>query len=156
VCFLENPKESGLERKVEAPSNKKYSTFKEFWPFYLQQHSLPETREMHYHGTNKAYAALLTTLSATGMAYLATNNEWSLLGIPASFLFAVYFGYKDAWKAHKHIEKNKPATFTYPFWSLRGDLKMHKLMVIDKLNKKLSNYGLERDIKEYNITPKDT
>lgn len=84
-------------------------SFKEFWPYYLNEHSKPATRAMHLAGTAGAIALL--------GAAVVTGQWW----LPAA---AVAAGYGSAWTAHAFVEKNKPATFKYPLWSLMGDFKM--------------------------------
>jgi hypothetical protein len=87
----------------------RFRTFAEFWPFYLHEHSDPRTRALHYAGTSLAILLLL------GFAW---SRDWRLLaGAPVA-------GYAFAWAAHAFIERNKPATFTYPLWSLIGDFYM--------------------------------
>ncbi len=84
-------------------------SFRAFWPFYLSQHRRWGCRLMHYFGTS---AALLLVTAAP------------LLHRPELALVAVVAGYAPAWLAHMLIEKNRPATFRYPLWSLLADFKM--------------------------------
>ena len=49
-----------------------YKTFREFWPFYLREHSRPETRKLHYVGT-----AIVIVLA---LATVATQNWCSRSG----------------------------------------------------------------------------
>src|SRR5215213_8645140 len=86
-----------------------FKSFKEFWPYYLNEHSKKSTRNIHVAGTGAAIVLL--------GAAVVTGQWW----LPAA---AVAAGYGSAWTAHAFIEKNKPATFKYPLWSLRGDFKM--------------------------------
>jgi hypothetical protein len=93
-------------------------TFTAFWPFYLSQHSLPLCRHIHFVGSTVVIIALVTAI---------VTQTWWLL--PACLLF----GYGPAWFAHFFVEKNRPATFTYPLWSLAADYKMWAMMVTGKL-----------------------
>lgn len=94
-------------------SDARFRGFEEFWRFYVRQHSRPGTRALHFVGTSLALA-LVAAAIATQHAYL---YAWALLA-----------GYGFAWIGHFFIEKNRPATFRYPLWSLRGDFRMYALM----------------------------
>jgi hypothetical protein len=87
--------------------------FEGFWPFYVSQHARPGTRALHFVGTTLALLLVAAAL-ATVRPYL--------------FLWALLSGYLFAWIGHFFVEKNRPATFQYPLWSLRGDFRMYGLM----------------------------
>lgn len=87
----------------------KYKSFKEFYPFYLSEHSHPLNRLLHVFGTGFAIGIIFVALSLKAYFYL-----------PLSLLS----GYAFAWFGHFIIEKNRPATFTYPFYSFLGDWVM--------------------------------
>ena len=109
---------------------REYRTFAEFWPFYLREHSKPATRALHYVGTSLV----------VGIAVFAVAAErwWLLLALPiASYAFA--------WVAHFGVEKNRPATFTYPLWSLAADFKMWGLWLTGRLGKELERAGARPD-----------
>lgn len=89
-------------------------TFRDFWPYYLSQHSRAATRLLHATGT-----VLGLIVAVVG---LALGNLWL---VPAGF----GVGYGFAWFSHFAIERNRPATFRYPLWSFLGDWRMVGLMV---------------------------
>jgi hypothetical protein len=93
---------------------KAITSFREFWPFYVREHARPLTRGLHYIGT--------TGVILTFVAALVTR-QWSLLAVMP------LFGYGFAWAAHFLVEKNRPATFTYPLWSLGADFVMYGKML---------------------------
>lgn len=94
-------------------------TFDEFWPYYVGEHRLPINRLLHCIGT---LTAVLCLLSAA-----VSLNPWIVLAAPL-------VGYGMAWVGHFRLEKNRPATFTYPLWSLRGDFKMCGLMLMGRMD----------------------
>ena len=88
---------------------RRFASFREFYPFYLQEHSNVVSRRLHFFGSWGVLALLGTALF--------TGNAWWLLG-------ALFCGYGFAWVGHFFFEKNRPATFKYPLWSLMGDWRM--------------------------------
>ncbi len=96
---------------------KEYKTFKEFYPFYLEQHKKPGTRITHFIGT---------TLFLVLVVLAIMKQQPILAGEGA--ICAYFF----AWIGHFFIEHNKPATFKYPWMSLKGDFKLYFEILIGK------------------------
>lgn len=93
-------------------------TFDDFWPSYLREHSNPKNRRLHFVGTLIIHLILFYVF--------ATADFKVLWAVPV-------IGYGFAWFGHFFIEKNRPATFKHPIWSLMGDFKMFYLMLSKKL-----------------------
>ncbi|MCL1048517.1 DUF962 domain-containing protein [Shewanella abyssi] len=88
---------------------KRFSNFAEFYPFYLSQHQNRTCRALHYIGS--CLVILVTILTFY-------SGQWLLLcSLPV-------IGYSFAWIGHLVFEKNRPATFKYPFYSLMADWVM--------------------------------
>lgn len=102
------------------------TTYAEFWPYYLREHSQAATRGWHYVGTG---LALLT------LFLIIVTGKW--LFLPLAFVW----GYAFAWVSHGAIEKNKPATFTYPLWSLFSDFKMLFCFLTGRMGRELEKAG---------------
>jgi hypothetical protein len=96
----------------------RYRTYAEFFPYYLSEHIKPATRFMHYVGTSLVIVLI-------GMA-IVFKNAHILWILPVA-------GYSWAWAGHAIFEKNKPATFAYPLWSLMGDFHMYWLALTGKI-----------------------
>jgi hypothetical protein len=103
--------------------------YSEFWSYYLREHAKPQTRALHYLGTGLATAAMIG-LSITGRFWLAP--------------LVLLAGYGPAWAAHFFVEKNRPATFTYPLWSLISDYRMAWIWATGRLETELANAGVTR------------
>jgi hypothetical protein len=97
----------------------KIASFAEFYPFYLTQHADRMCRRTHFIGSTLALAAL-ALLAVTG-------NPWW-------FLAALVAGYGGAWIGHFVFEKNRPASFAQPLYSLRADWIMYWQMLTGKLS----------------------
>jgi hypothetical protein len=95
-----------------------YSSFAEFYPYYLSEHSDRTCRRLHFVGTSLVISIALVALLSGHFALL-----WV---IPVA-------GYGFAWVGHFFFEKNRPATFKYPFYSLWGDFVMYKDMLTGKI-----------------------
>ena len=87
----------------------RYQSFKEFYPFYLSQHSDLTCRRLHVSGSIGVLSLL---------AYALWSGQWAIL------LLLPILGYGFAWLGHFRFEKNRPATFTYPVYSFIGDWVM--------------------------------
>jgi hypothetical protein len=96
----------------------KIQTYREFWPYYLDQHRHASTRLIHLVGVTSFFTliALAIAQSAPWLALLA---------------FLVF--YLPAWVAHFVIERNRPATWSYPLWSFFSDIRMSALWVTGRL-----------------------
>ena len=113
VFFLINKKMS---------TAKKYTSFKSFYPYYLTEHSDSMNRILHFVGT--------ATLLAVVLFAIITGTWKALLLLPV-------IGYGFAWVGHFFIEKNKPATFTYPLYSLASDFVMFWHILTGQIDKKI-------------------
>ena len=89
--------------------DRRFSSFAEFYPYYLSEHRHRTSRRLHFAGT------ALVILIAAGA--VVTWNPWWLLVMPVA-------GYGFAWVGHFFFEGNRPATFTHPLYSLLGDFRM--------------------------------
>lgn len=96
------------------PMSSAPKSFEEFWPFYVSQHSRGATRSWHFGGTTLALVCVVGVASG-----------WSRLLLAG----ALVVGYGGAWIGHFFVEHNRPATFGHPLWSLRGDMRMYRLML---------------------------
>lgn len=97
---------------------KEYKSFSEFYPFYLSQHENQACRRLHFIGSTVILFLVL---------YILLTASWFLI------LFIPLVGYGFAWVGHFFYEKNKPATFTYPIYSLIGDWVMFKDILTGKI-----------------------
>jgi len=95
-----------------------FASFREFYPFYLDEHSNRTSRRLHFIGSCGA-------LVLVGLA-IAGRNPWWLLA-------ALACGYAFAWVGHFVFEKNRPATFRHPFYSFAGDWVMFKDILTGKI-----------------------
>jgi len=104
-------------------------SYREFWDFYVAEHSKPLTRLLHFVGTSLGIALLV---------YFIASGRW--------YFFPLFFvvGYAFAWFAHFFIEKNKPASFKYPFWSFISDFKMMGLMLAGKMGAEVERVARSR------------
>ena len=124
---------SRLTRQVAgwhpAPMAHGFATFAEFCPHYMREHSRADTRALHYAGTT------LVVALAIG-AVLSGHLLW-LVAVPIA-------GYFFAWVAHFVLERNRPATFTHPLWSLAADFRMWFLWLTGRLGPELERAGVKR------------
>jgi hypothetical protein len=100
--------------------------YRDFWPYYLQEHARAATRRLHYAGTALTFLFLALAIQSGG---------WWWLALPVA-------GYGFAWAAHFGVEKNRPATFTYPLWSLFSDYRMFFLWLTGRLGPHLKRAGV--------------
>ncbi len=104
-----------------------FSTFGDFWPYYLRQHASQDSRNLHFFGTAAA-------LSFLGGLIFHGDYRW--------LFAALAIAYASAWLGHFIFEKNRPATFSHPIWSLRGDFRMFRLWLLGRLDTELEKAGV--------------
>lgn len=97
--------------------SKKFTSFREFYPYYLEEHSNSTCRKLHFVGNSLVILVI----------------AWSVWSRDARWLLMVpLVGYGFAWVGHFFFEKNRPATFTYPLYSLAGDWVMWKDLLLGR------------------------
>ena len=99
--------------------NKRIENYREFWDFYVSEHRQPFTRYLHFVGT---------TLGIVLLVLLVRGGHWFYLPL------CLVVGYAFAWFSHFFVEKNKPASFKYPWWSFISDYKMMWFMLTGKMD----------------------
>lgn len=103
-------------------------SFEEFWPHYVSQHQDPTCRKLHFIGTSIALGCV--AISPV---------------VPQALLVAPIAGHGFAWVGHFVFEKNKPASWggVKAFaWSLRGDLRMWRMMAMGQMDGELERVAL--------------
>lgn len=108
ILTLKN-KSVEIFQKLKGAFKLKSQQFEEFYPFYLSQHLDRTNKILHFIGTVCAVSSL---------AWIIESGEWVFILVP------FVFGYAPAWVGHFFFEKNKPATFQYPFLSFISDFVM--------------------------------
>nr|WP_232966867.1 DUF962 domain-containing protein [Pseudomonas koreensis] len=97
---------------------KPFNSFAEFYPYYLSEHANSTCRRLHFIGTTLVIFILAMTLA---------KGAWLLLlALPLA-------GYSFAWVGHFFFEKNRPATFQHPLYSLLGDFVMYRDMILGRV-----------------------
>ncbi len=89
---------------------KRFASFAEFYPFYLSEHANRVSRRLHFVGTSGVIACVVAAIASGRTPWLYA---------------AVFCGYGFAWIGHFFFERNRPATFRHPFYSLIGDWVMY-------------------------------
>lgn len=103
---------------MSSQTRERFNSFAEFYPYYLDEHRNPTCRRLHYVGS-------LLVLVVLG--YTLVSQQWLwLLAVPV-------IGYGFAWAGHFMFERNRPATFQHPLYSLMGDWVMFKDMLTGRI-----------------------
>jgi hypothetical protein len=102
----------------QSPASGRFASFREFYPYYLSEHRDRTCRRLHFVGTSLVLIVLVTAA--------LTRNAWLLLLAPLA-------GYGFAWLGHFGFEKNRPATFTHPFYSLAADFVLFRDMLTGRI-----------------------
>lgn len=105
---------------------RRLQTFPEFWPYYLNEHRRRGCRVLHYFGT-------VSGLTTAGVA--TAVEPWLFLATP-------FVAYGPSWVGHFVVERNRPASFKHPLWSLLADLRMFSLAATGRLSRHLSEAAL--------------
>lgn len=95
-----------------------FNSFRDFYPFYLGEHQNVTCRRLHFIGTGLVIATAL---------YVLATGKWLLL------LLLPVFGYAFAWAGHFFFERNRPATFKHPLYSLAADFVMFKDILLRRI-----------------------
>ena len=100
-------------------------SLKEFWPYYVREHSQAGTRWLHFIGNTNLLLWLIIALLNFSFIYLSV---------------AIVSSYMIAWIGHFFVEKNIPATFRYPLKAAICDMVMYYKMWTGKMNIEVEKY----------------
>jgi hypothetical protein len=100
-----------MSTTVDPAAITRVSSFAEFYPLYLREHSNRTCRRLHFTGSTLALVCLAVGITR---------------GQPIYLLYALLSGYGFAWLGHFGFEKNKPASFKRPLYSFMGDWVMYR------------------------------
>ena len=107
-----------MPQSAPSTAHDRFANFAEFYPYYLGEHRDRTCRRLHFAGT---LLVLALTLAAIAL------EQWRLLlALPVA-------GYGFAWLGHFVFEKNRPATFSHPWYSLIGDFAMFRDMLLGRI-----------------------
>jgi len=146
----------GKTNEKRAPMTQtRIQSYGEFWTYYQNEHRNPSCRKLHFFGTSMFIAVdiycLITeplwfglaSIAAVALTVIFWNLERKRNAFPVLFailimtalanpiiLFGSLTAYFWAWVGHFMLEKNRPATFQYPLWSLVSDFKMYGQMLL--------------------------
>jgi hypothetical protein len=105
------------------------TTFKAYWLFYVGLHQNKMNRNLHFAGIALVLLFLLLGVART----------------PLFFLAMPICGYGLAWTGHFFFERNWPATFSYPLWSLMADFQMFAFMCLGRMDREVKRMGILRE-----------
>ncbi|MDX5299020.1 MAG: DUF962 domain-containing protein [Gammaproteobacteria bacterium] len=91
--------------------HQEFRSFREFYPYYLSEHRNPVCRRLHFAGSLLVIVLIVLAV---------------VLKKPALLIAVPIAGYGFAWIGHFVFEKNRPATFRHPLYSLLGDWAMFR------------------------------
>ena len=97
----------------------KFTSFAAFYPYYLSEHQNPTCRLLHFIGSWLVLAVIGYVVFSGALVFL-----W----------LVPLIGYGFAWMGHFFYEHNRPATFSYPFYSLMGDWVMFKDILLGNIS----------------------
>lgn len=103
-------------------------TFDAFWTFYLGEHTRPACRLLHYAGA-------AVGLFLMGRFVFLASTTCGICAIPAAYALA--------WIGHMFLEKNRPATWRYPFWSLAAEFRMAWCALTGRLRGEFESRGVD-------------
>jgi len=95
-----------VHRMLMGGAMSRFTTFRQFYPYYLSEHTNRTCRRLHFIGSCGVLILIVAVI-------LGASPWWLLL--------APVIGYGFAWVGHYGFEKNHPATFRHPVYSLMGD-----------------------------------
>jgi len=106
-----------------------FRSFEAFWAHYVREHGRRGNRLLHFLGTGLGLLCL--------PAAAVLREPWVIVLGPV-------LGYGLSWIGHFVVERNRPATFGHPVWSMRSDFRMFGLMLVGRMGEEARRHAGER------------